>query len=289
MGTGRESLEAVFDSPGLGARLHRGVHGAALRLVSGVLRLAGPGMARRLPSLSAVEVVHVLPGLAPAFHGLRVLHLSDLHLESLPRPDAAIAAALAARWDMLVCTGDVAEGDAAPSRVRRFFEPLGRPGLMPWLAVLGNHDRLSLRPALEGVGFTVLMNAAVPLVRGDSRLWVAGVDDPATFWTADLAGALAAVPPGATTILLAHAPDLAEHAAAVGCALYLCGHTHGGQFVLPGIGPLFYRRRYPPDRIAGAWRAGQMGGYTTTGLGAHHGLVRVGCQPELVVHELRAL
>jgi hypothetical protein len=118
---------------------------------------------------------------------------------------------------------------------------------------------------------------------------VSGVDDPATFRTHDVTATLSGIPDGACIIFMAHSPDLVDEASSRGCAHYLCGHTHGGQFVLPGFGPVGYRKRYPLDRISGPWRANGMMGYTSVGLGARHGLVRIGCTPEVTIHELRRL
>lgn len=283
----RKRLEQAFDDPGIRARLHRGAHRAVVEFTAAALRLAGPRVARELPALQVVEVVHTLPALPASCDGVRLLHLTDLHLESLPAPEAALEAVAGLTWDAMICTGDFAEGPAAPGLVESFFRPLLSSSTKPCVAVLGNHDRSHLLATLARAGFDVLMNEARALDFGGTTLWMAGVDDPATFGTGDLDRALSGVQPGACVVVLAHAPDLAEEAAARQCALYLSGHTHGGQIVLPGVGPLAYRTRYPRERIAGLWQCGGMPGYTSVGLGAHHGLVRVGCIPEVTIHVLR--
>jgi predicted MPP superfamily phosphohydrolase len=259
----------------------------ATRSIAFGLRLAGRHVARELPSLRVATIVHHLSSLPEAAEGRRLLHLSDLHLESLPAWQSLAAALATLDWDALLFTGDFAEGPSAPGLVSAFGDAMPlRPGA-PRLAVLGNHDRSSILPTLSDVGFDVLMNRARPLWDDTAGLWAVGVDDPATFRTHDVATALSGVPSEACVIFMAHSPDLAGDASNRGCALYLCGHTHGGQIVLPRFGPVGYRKRYPREQIAGKWLVGGMAGYTSVGLGARHGLVRVGCTPEITLHELR--
>ncbi len=283
----RLELERVFDSPRLPARIRRGIHEAATMTVASCLRIGGPRFARELPSVEVRTLTHGLPTLPSRAEGRRILQISDLHLESLRAREVVTDVVNRLDWEALVFTGDFAEGPEAPELVEAFATGLvPRPGA-PRIAVLGNHDRSSLLPALAAAGFDVLLNRARALWEDTPSLWVAGVDDPATFRTHDADVALSAVPDEACVVFLAHSPDLAETASTRGAALYLCGHTHGGQFVLPWLGPAGYRRRYPLERIAGAWRAHGMPGYTSVGLGARHGLVRVGCTPEVTIHELR--
>lgn len=285
----REELERLFDSPRVGARLRRGAREASTLAAALALRLGGSRLARELPTLDVRRVTHHLPSLPPAADGMTLLHISDLHLESLPAWELVAEAAHALPWDALLCTGDFAEGPEAQRRVEAFARALPERASAPRLAVLGNHDRAALLPALAGGGFDVLMNAARILRPDRPGVWVAGVDDPATFKTHDVDAALSGVPGDTCTVFMAHSPDLAGDASSRGCALYLCGHTHGGQIVLPRFGPVGYRKRYPREQIAGRWQVGGMAGYTTVGLGARHGLVRVGCTPEITVHELRCL
>ena len=49
---------------------------------------------------------------------------------------------------------------------------------------------------------------------------------------------LAAIPPGVPSLLLVHNPDFMQWMTERPVDLALAGHTHGGQVVLPGIGPL---------------------------------------------------
>ena len=86
------------------------------------------------------------------------------------------------------------------------------------------------------------------------------------------------------TLLLAHNPDTKDVAWPFAWDAMLSGHTHGGQVVLPWIGPPFVPvedRRF----IAGlhSWRDRWI--YTTRGVGNILG-VRVNCRPEVTLLEV---
>src|SRR5437016_12981609 len=92
----------------------------------------------RGPRLAAHEVT--IPGLDPAHDGLRVAHLTDLHVGMLT-PDRKILRALevaeAERPDLVLLTGDFV--CYSPKFVGRLAE-LVRGLSAPVYAVLGNHD-----------------------------------------------------------------------------------------------------------------------------------------------------
>jgi predicted MPP superfamily phosphohydrolase len=157
--------------------------------------------------------------------------------------------------------------------------------------VLGNHDMETpglaeaVTAGLEAAGVTVLRNRAARA----GPLWVAGADDNEHGVTA-VSAAIAGVPPGAALLYLVHNPDnLVDAPARVG--LTLAGHSHGGQVVLPGLGPLVLplrRRDWARGHIV--WR-GPDGLprhlVVTSGLGASGAPVRLGVPPEIVLVRLR--
>jgi predicted MPP superfamily phosphohydrolase len=66
-----------------------------------------------------------------------------------------------------------------------------------------------------------------------------------------------------------------------GPALVLCGHTHGGQLVLPFIGPLYVPSRVGRRFAAGLYRVNAGWLYVNRGLGEVFPPVRIGCPPEI--------
>lgn len=190
-----------------------------------------------------------IPGLPAEAAGLRLAHLSDLHLGPLLGERwlaRNVDRLMAARPDLVVITGDLVDSDSRHVEemlpvLRRLQAPLGV------FAVSGNHEfyaGLERSLALmDSAGFTVLRDRAVEVAPG---LVLAGIDDLTARRQFGVAGdplgtALAGRPPGAT-ILLSHTPWQAKEAAAHGVGLMLSGHTHDGQIWPFG---LFVRVQYP--------------------------------------------
>lgn len=254
------------------------------------LRLTGLyGRGRR--NAANIKVRHHrvrLAALPPPFHGLRLLHLSDIHVDMEPQIlQALIERVAATEHDLCVITGDFrarTHGDCAPT-----LEAMAR--LRPCLAaevygVLGNHDFVELVPGLEDLGIRILLNEALTLEREGARLYLAGIDDPHYYRADNLEKAADGIPPGAPAILLSHSPEIYRHAAHAGFRLMLCGHTHGGQICLPGGIALTYNAACPRRLGLGPWRWGDLQGYTSAGAGSCVVPVRFNCPPEITVHHL---
>jgi uncharacterized protein len=221
-------------------------------------------------------------GLPPAFEGLRIVHMSDLHVgHQLPAEylTEALAVATAQGGDVIALTGDyIHKGyrhvEAAAEAVGRLRAPLGV------YAVLGNHDfsvrnalgirrypglHKAIADALTSHGARVLRNEAVHLQRDGARLCLAGLDD---LWSreCDLKRALGDLSPGEPCVVLAHNPRTVELLGGHRCDLMLSGHTHGGQIDWPGLGRVTLgkkARRF----AAGLYRHGHTHLYVSRGVG----------------------
>ena len=182
--------------------------------------------------------VHVV-GLDPRHDGVRIAQLSDIHVGNLTPVShvrSAIAAANAAKPDLIVLTGDYVCWRR--HEVGMAAEQLGGLDAPRVLAVLGNHDYFvwgsGVRSALERHGYEVLRNqTTVARVRG-APLAMIGVDDPVSRHD-DLDASFAGAPHGVARVVLCHAPDRAPAIARRGADLVLSGHTHGGQIYVKGI------------------------------------------------------
>jgi hypothetical protein len=224
-------------------------------------------------------------GLPDALSGVRIGFLSDIHRsQTVPHEliAAAVRALTAERPDLVVLGGDyVTWGD------RRFVGPAA-DALAPLsaphgvFAVLGNHDDDRDMPAaLSARGFTVLRDQRTQLIVRGEKLDLAGI----RYWTRrveDVAHVVRGASP--TLVLLAHTPMRLFEAAELGVPLILSGHTHGGQIVLPGLGPVA-ARRYPI--VAGVGRRETTTGFVTRGIGTVYVPARVNCPPEVAILTLK--
>ncbi|MGI9328090.1 MAG: metallophosphoesterase [Pseudomonadales bacterium] len=263
---------------------------SAHALIRGTLRISGMlGRARR--NAHRLRVVHnhiVLKSLPAQCDGLRILHLSDLHIDMSEHIVERIVEAVAGlEYDLCVLTGDyrfrtygnTSEVVAGMSRLREHLHS-------PTFAVLGNHDSVRMLPDLEDMGIHLLMNEHFLFHHNGGSVYIAGIDDAHFFGAHNIAEALSDVPWDSCSVLLSHTPEVYRQAAHAGADLLLCGHTHGGQICLPGGYPLTLDARIPRSYGHGAWQHATMLGYTSPGAGSSIVDARFNCPPEVTVHRL---
>jgi predicted MPP superfamily phosphohydrolase len=258
-----------------------------------VLRITGLNRVgeRNALALQVRERTVPVKGLPPEFDGLRILQLTDLHLDVHPGLAANAARTIqGARFDLCVLTGDYRRGVKGPyAQIEADMQVLV-PALVCRYGVygiLGNHDFIEMAPMLQRTGVRMLLNEAVRLSAGEASVWLVGLDDPHFYGLHDFERALADVPPHALRMLLVHSPEVIPEASRCGFFLYLTGHTHAGQICLPGGRPITVNARCSRRYAARAWRYNGMAGYTSAGVGASGVFARFFCPPEAVIHELR--
>lgn len=232
-----------------------------------------------------------LPDMPAAFDGLRILHLTDLHLDGLADDGSALVRVLnGLSFDLCLLTGDYRFLTHGSCEDVDTMLPRIAPALHCSLgvhAVLGNHDFIEQVAAMEENGISVLLNESVALEVESEALYLVGVDDPHFYGSHDLHRAFAGVPQGSFSLLLAHSPELYADAAAMGGNLYFCGHTHGGQICLPGGVPVITHSTAPRRFCSGAWNHEDMRGYTSRGVGCSAVAARFNCPPEITLHTLK--
>ena len=257
----------------------------AAGLIGGGAGLAAHGYAYERVAIRVIDTDLAVAGLAPEHTGLRLGFITDLHhSEYLSMDEVARAAnlVLERRPDLIVLGGDY-----VTLRNRRYMgscaEALGHLTAPHGVyAILGNHDDDRHMPAaLAARGFAVLRDASTTLSIHGQPLALVGI----RFWTRRI-GEIAPLLRGLAvpTILLAHDPRRLAEAAALAVPAVLSGHTHGGQLVLPGIGPLG-GRRFPV--IAGPGERDGSRIFVSRGIGTVFVPVRVNCPPEVVIVTLK--
>ena len=266
---------------------------AVSRLLLRVLCVYKRGMANALDlKINKIDIYFQdLPG---PFEGYRILHLSDLHIDGQDGlTEVLIERLRLIDADLALFTGDFhlrsAKNDYDECFRRMSLivpEIRTQDGIF---AIRGNHDLVKSVPNLAALGIKFLNNRAFPISCGAAELWLVGLDDPCHYITADLDEAFREVPEKAFKILLVHTPKRVREAAVRGVNLYLCGHTHGGQVLLPILGPPFLNTLAPRRFCCGLWKMGKMWGYTTLGVGGSSVPVRIGCRPEIALITLRKI
>jgi len=260
--------------------------------------IAGLGLYTTEIERHFIEIVpqtFLVPGLPEAFHGFRIVQLSDIHLEHFTEDfflRHAVAKINSLKPDLVLLTGDYITNnlhgpdDGAYAAMPHCGEILSHLECPLRYGILGNHDVAVDAPAvldmLRTHGVTPLVNAHAPIERAGERLWLAGVDD-CYFGAPDLSLAIPDAP-GAPVLLMCHEPDYMDsvirHPRSPYIDIVLSGHSHGGQVRLPFAGAL----ELPPmgrKYSMGHYRFGKTSLYVNRGLGTVGLPVRFNCPPEI--------
>lgn len=256
-------------------------------------KLIGDGKGRkatRVPGncvfkFDLTELTLALPNLPPAWNGLTVLLVSDLHFHGTPSRvyfDRVFDELTAGPAPDLVCLG----GDFVDSDTHHeWIGPLlGRLHATEGkLAVLGNHDKYHdperVRAELRAAGFTVLGN-------GWQRVTVRGVECVAIGhegpWFRPGPDLTNAPPPeGAFRLCVSHTPDNFYWGVARNIGLMLCGHVHGGGIRVPLVGSIFVPSLYGRRFDQGVFAEGGSVMVVSRGVSGKEPL-RVRCNPQAV-------
>ena len=228
-----------------------------------------------------------LPNLPPAWHGRRAALISDVHLGHVRNGSfllGLVAKILKEEPDAIFIAGDLYDGTAIDAQ--RAAEPLSKLAAPHGVYfVAGNHEQFGddskyLR-ALAAAGVRVLSNEKVEL----DGLQVAGVPYRNATRNNHLASALHGIglDRDRASVLLTHAPDHPDVAAAAGVSLQLSGHTHLGQFIPWN----WIARRVYGQFVYGLTRIGTMQVFTSSGAGTWGPPLRVGSNPEIVMLEFQ--
>jgi len=250
-----------------------------------------------------------LPVLPEGSRGLRVLHVSDLHMMPNQASKQRWVAELAAlRPDLVVNTGDnLADPKAVPAVMRALDPLLAFPGLF----VFGSNDYYGptpknptrylrrrrqklvkgmplpwrdLRAAMIERGWLDATHQRLRLDVGGRAVAVAGVDDPHIRRDRYDRVAGAVTEPVTLRLGLTHSPEprVLDRFAADGYDLIMAGHTHGGQLRVPLYGALVTNCGLDRSRARGASRWGAHTWlHVSAGLGTSpYAPVRFSCPPE---------
>ncbi len=242
--------------------------------------------------LEHVEVT--LTNLDPIFDNYRIVNISDIHLGqwiSSKHLEGVVDLINDQKPDAIAITGDFVSyiledvAEDLESALKRL-----NPKEIS-VAVLGNHDHWMgaerIREILKKCNIIDISNDVYTLKRGKAQLHIAGVDS-VMLHKHRLDLVIEKLPEDGPAILLAHEPDFADVSSSTGrFSLQISGHSHGGQFIIPGLGTLVrgpHFIKYPH----GKYKVGDMVQYTSRGLGTNIFWFRINCDPEITIFKLKS-
>jgi predicted MPP superfamily phosphohydrolase len=263
------------------------------------MAMAGVGFGRGFMSANVYGREITLDSLPPELDGLKVLHLSDLHLRhyvTLEHLEDVLRRAEPMKPDLILVTGDIADDlrqlPDALSMISQLNPPLGT------FASLGNHEYFrgldEVRSIFHKSTVPLFVDRGTRITHRGKGIFVGGIDDPRfmrsretgpEFYSTALDKTLLDAASDDTTLIMSHRPNAFDSARERSVDLVLAGHTHGGQIGFMGRSVL--ETAFPENYLWGHYHRGNSHLYTSSGMG-HWLPFRLGCPPEAPVINLRS-
>lgn len=243
-----------------------------------------------------------------AFHGLRIVQISDLHLGSYGGDPAIVRHGIdlinAEDPDVVLFTGDLVNdyAEEAESYIAEFARLKPRLGKF---SILGNHDysdyarwddpaakaaNLQRLKAIHAeMGFRLMLDEHLPIELNGERIGLLGVQNWGRRFQqyGDLDKTMRDTEQFPYRILMSHDPTHWEdQVLGTGIDLTLSGHTHGAQFGVKLGGTTYSPAQWVYKYWAGHYTQGTQQLYVNRGFGFIGFPGRVGMPPEITVLEL---
>ena len=229
--------------------------------------------------------------LPPSFHGFTLAHLTDIHFGSFVSEsfvERIVHTTNALGTDAIVCTGDYVLGNDTTEKIDKIWPILAKlKARYGVYSVLGNHDHWADNDRslywLERTGQNI-RHVCKPIYKGRDRIFIGGAGD---YWEDDLAidKAFSCSDKNDCRLLLAHNPDSVDTNFNTPLSLVLSGHTHGGQVIVPFLGPPVLPVKNK-DYSSGLITTPKTQLFISRGIGWAIYPVRFNCYPEIAVLEL---
>lgn len=234
-----------------------------------------------------IDVTHHSLGSMAPDEGIRVVQISDLHLQGFGPTEQRLADQIVKLSpDLIVFSGDVVDRPDTLPFLRQFLSATGSTSKV---AVFGNWEYWSdvdfkaLTEVYSEVKTHLLINQSVVFKIKNRQLNMLGLDDftagqpMAPFQSTDVG----------LRILIQHSPGYFEDHSALTAGVHdlcLSGHTHGGQITFFGI-PVWTPRGSGKFQ-SGMYETKNCPLYVSRGIGTSIVRVRFGARPEIAVFDL---
>jgi predicted MPP superfamily phosphohydrolase len=244
---------------------------------------------------------HGVPLGAGGARTLRILHMSDVQASAIgPHEERAFREGLSQRPDLIAFTGDYIEertgeptSEAAVRDLKALLRRLAFHAPLGVFATEGDAG-LGCREVFRGLPVRCLVDEGQRVeLPGGGSLTIVGLSrsrsrerDPEL-----LRRLIEAAPRADYRLVIGHSPDFVSALAGhVAVDLALAGHTHGGQVVLPLIGPPFTASRLPRRYAGDLHDYHGIPLHVSRGVGMERGMspqIRFLCPPEICVLDVR--
>lgn len=222
-----------------------------------------------------------------------IVQISDLHNACFGKNNKNLVDDIKSlEPDIIVITGDIVDSNhtdigVAIDFVRQMTERY------PVYYVTGNHEywldegqRRELFTGMKDAGAVILNNEKITIDVGTDSITLIGLDDN-SLHDATLHSIMETCDKNELMVVLAHEPQYLDKYCDAGADLVLTGHAHGGQMILPFIGPLIAPAQgFFPTYTAGQFQKESTTMYISRGLGNSVIPVRLFNYPEIVCVEI---
>lgn len=237
---------------------------------------------------------------------IKIIHLSDLHSKPFHKVMDIVQAK---KPDLILITGDYIN-DRCKNKEKMIAFGKALVNIAPVYYITGNHERRleqfeGLMEELKSIGFHVLLNELACTTVKNSTINILGLDENqadfddykarknGTFKYKDMSPYFRQLKnANGFKIVLSHFPENFEMVKENNYAQYdfdlqFSGHAHGGQFILPFIGPVFS----PGQGIHPKYARGSFGTrpklIVSRGLGNAEFPFRLFNHPEIIIVQLK--
>jgi predicted MPP superfamily phosphohydrolase len=256
--------------------------------------------------IQVISQVIVDNELSRVLKNVKVVQISDLHIHRIGRRERKLISTMRdINPDLIFITGDFIDNKRGIKPLQELVDKMANPETLI-IGILGNSDHECgeggvnlLLKRLRESGVKMLVNETLKLnvtmhhyphlknhKNPDNYIYVVGLDDNYT-WNDNFFKAMNNVPLESPIVLLAHAPHIVEKVNTSGIDLVLSGHTHGGQIVVPFLGPIYLnshctaRKRF----TSGLYLDEGTKLYVNRGIGTTVLPIRLFCKPEITLFQ----
>lgn len=212
---------------------------------------------------------------------LSILHLTDWHF--IGTPDLAYYQQLCVdaaklNCDLIVFTGDLLDNIQLTKWIEPTLGQLSAP--LGCYYILGNHDwpldDQHIREQMTLAGWTCVAGSLAKIEHDGRTIALGGTEMP---WMSPHPD-FSSTSDSSLRILLSHYPDNLKWARDRNIDIMLAGHNHGGQVILPIIGPVYSPALSGVKYSNGEFFADPTLMHVSRGVSGHHPL-RWNCRPEI--------